>query len=428
MNILRKIYCRAYQTGFRCALPFLPYREPKILKTVGGAAKLIKNKGGRKVLIVTDAGITKLGLHENLVRQLGLQGVAYVIYDKTVPNPTFANVEEAYALYKSEGCDCLIGLGGGSSMDCAKAVGARAARPGKTIDRLMGKFKVFKKIPLLVAIPTTAGTGSEVTVAAVLTDSDTESKYPIYDFFLIPYYAVHDWRLTAGLPGSLTATTGMDALTHAVEAYIGRSTTKHTRKLSEDAVRLIHDNLYNAYLDGHDETARQNMLYASYLAGASFTQSYVGYVHGLAHALGGKYGTPHGFANSVILPHFLRAYGKAIEKKLAKLARITCEATVFDDDAAACEKFIRWVEEMNEKMDIPRYIEGINPADFDFMAGRADKEANPLYPVPVLMDKNELVKMYRVVCGNVRKHNFKKASEAGLGARDAHRTHVKKSS
>ncbi|MBR0133238.1 MAG: iron-containing alcohol dehydrogenase [Lachnospiraceae bacterium] len=428
MNTLKKAYCRVYQAGFRLALPLLPYREPKILKTVGGAAKLIRAKGGKKVMIVTDAGITKLGIHENLINQLKIQGVDYVIYDKTVPNPTFDNVEEAYALYKKEGCDCLIGLGGGSSMDCAKGVGARAARPKKTIDKLMGKFKVFKKIPLLIAIPTTAGTGSEVTVASVLTNSETQTKYPIYDFFLIPYYAVHDWRLTAGLPKHLTATTGMDALTHAVEAYIGRSTTKHTRKLSEDAVKLIHDNLYDAYLDGHNEKARQNILYASYLAGASFTQSYVGYVHGLAHALGGKYGTPHGLANSVILPHFLRAYGKAVEKKLAKLARITCEANVFDDDHAACEKFISWVEEMNEKMEIPRYIEGIDPADFDFMAGRADKEANPLYPVPVLMDKNELVKMYRVVCGNVREHNFKKASEAGLREHDAHRAHVKKSS
>ena len=343
MNILKRIYCRTYQAGFRLALPLLPYREPEILKTVEDAASLIKEKGGKKVLIITDSGITKLGLHKNLTEGLERQSVDYTVYDKTVPNPTFANVEEAYALYKTENCDCLIGLGGGSSMDCAKAVGARAARPKKHISRLMGKFKVFKKIPLFIAIPTTAGTGSEVTVASVLTDSDTQAKYPIYDFFLIPYYAVHDWRLTAGLPKSLTATTGMDALTHAVEAYIGRSTTKHTRILSKEAVKLIHDNLYRAYINGNDEEARQNMLFASYLAGASFTQSYVGYVHGLAHALGGKYGTPHGLANSVILPHFLHAYGKAIEKKLARLARVCGEANENDTDALACRNFINWV-------------------------------------------------------------------------------------
>ena len=399
MNILKKVYCRTYQAAFRLALPLLPYREPEILKRVDDAAALIREKNHKKVLIVTDAGIIKLGLEKNLVAQLTLKGIEYVIFDKTVPNPTFANVEEAYALYLSEGCDCLIGLGGGSSMDCAKAVGARAVRPNKTIDKLMGKFKVFRKIPLFIAIPTTAGTGSEVTVAAVLTNSETQSKYPIYDFNLIPYYAVHDWRLTSGLPGSLTATTGMDALTHAVEAYIGRSTTRHTRKLSEDAVKLIHDNLYAAYTDGSNEEARQNMLYASYLAGASFTQSYVGYVHGLAHALGGKYGTPHGLANSVILPHFLHAYGKAIEKKLARLARVCGEADETMNDTWAANNFIKWVESMNEKMNIPRFIEGINPDDFEFMAGRADKEANPLYPVPVLMDRNELVDMYRVVCG-----------------------------
>ena len=153
MKFMKKLYCRVYQTGFRAALPFLPYREPKILKTVGGAAKLLAGNGMKKVLIVTDAGITKLGLHENLVKQLKLQGVDHVIYDKTVPNPTFDNVEEAYAVFKNEGCDCLIGLGGGSAMDCAKAVGARAARPNKHISKMMGKFKVFKKIPLLIAIP-----------------------------------------------------------------------------------------------------------------------------------------------------------------------------------------------------------------------------------------------------------------------------------
>ena len=208
---------------------------------------------------------------------------------------------------------------------------------------------------------------------------------------------MHDYRLTTGLPRGLTSTTGMDALTHAVEAYIGRSTTAYTRRMSEKAVILIHDNLYAAYKDGSNKLARQNMLTASYYAGIAFTQSYVGYIHGLAHAMGGKYGTPHGLANSVILPHFLRAYGMSIEKKLARLARLTGEAGHWDSDAVACERFICWVESMNEKMGIPRYIDGIDPEDIPFLAGRADAECNPLYPVPVLMDKNQLEKMYYVV-------------------------------
>ena len=283
-------------------------------------------------------------------------------------------------------------------MDCAKAVGACIAHPGKDVSRLMGIFKVHRRIPLLIAIPTTAGTGSEVTLAAVLTDSDRGVKSPMYDFALIPAVAVHDWTLTEKLPRSLTATTGMDALTHAVEAYIGRSLSRYTREKIETCVTLIHEYLYRAYVNGSDREARQNMLTAAYCGGIALTQSYVGYIHGLAHALGGLYGTPHGLANSVIMPYFLKAYGKSAERKLARLARLTGEADPKDPDGLAAAKFIRWVEEMNRKMGIPEHIEGIDPKDYPFMAQRADREANPLYPVPMLMDRDVLEHMYHVVC------------------------------
>lgn len=398
MNIFKKIYCRIYQLGFRIAMPLLPYRDPLILRSVGELAEHLEKEGKRGVLVVTDADISRLGMTRSLEDALAAHNIACTVYDKTVPNPTFDNINEAAALFTAHGCDTLVGFGGGSSMDCAKAVGAKVVHPNKSIKQLMGIFKVHRRIPLLVAIPTTAGTGSEVTLAAVLTDSESGTKSPIYDFALIPSIAVHDWTLTEHLPRSLTATTGMDALTHAVEAYIGRSTSRYTRSRIEACVTLIHDNLYRAYENGSDREARQNMLTAAYYGGIALTQSYVGYIHGLAHALGGLYGTPHGLANSVIMPHVLKAYGRSAEKKLAKLARLIGEASPETPDGLASARFIAWIEDMNRKMGIPTYLEGISPKDFRFMAERADREANPLYPVPMLMDRRTLEYLYYVVC------------------------------
>lgn len=207
-------------------------------------------------------------------------------------------------------------------MDCAKGVGARVARPHKKISSMRGELKILKPIPLLIAVPTTAGTGSETTLAAVLTDERTHEKYALNDFVLIPRYAVLDPVLTEGLPPFITATTGMDALTHAVEAYIGKSNTAQTIEDSVAAVKLIFRNLERAYTDGSDMEARENMQKASFLAGAAFTRAYVGYVHAIAHSLGGEYGIPHGLANAVILPYVLEAYGSSVYMSLAELADI----------------------------------------------------------------------------------------------------------
>ena len=327
------------------------------------------------------------------------EGVSYCIYDRTVANPTIQNVEEARALYLEQGAEALIAFGGGSSMDCAKAAGARIVKPRQSIRRMKGLLKVHKKLPLLIAVPTTAGTGSETTLAAVITDSEKHHKYPINDVSLIPRYAVLDYHETMGLPKSITATTGMDALTHAVEAYIGRSTTKETRMMAEEAVHLIYQHLKAAYDDGQDKEARSGMLRAAYCAGVAFTKSYVGYIHAVAQSLGGQYGTPHGLANAVILPIVLRMYGPACEKKLARLAR---NAGVVDrkmKDREAAVSFIGWIQEMNDSMEIPRHFPEIQPEDIPVMAKHADKEGNPLYPVPVLMNRRELEQIYYEVKG-----------------------------
>ncbi len=394
MNIFKKIYCRVFQTAFRLALPVLPYRKPQIVGSVRELPDVIRGNHCSCVLIVTDSSIRSLGLTKRLEHTLGRAAIPFFIYDGTVANPTTINVAEALELYRDHACDAIIGFGGGSSMDCAKAVGACIARPKKTLAQMKGILKVRKKLPLLIAIPTTAGTGSETTLAAVITDAETRHKYAINDFPLIPKYAVLDPKVTLSLPPSITATTGMDALTHAVEAYIGRSTTYHTRRDALHAVQLIFENIDTVYADGRNVNARRDMLHASFYAGCAFTKSYVGYVHAVAHSLGGEYNVPHGLANAIILPMILESYGKCIHKKLHKLAIAAGIADKKMSDAEAAERFISAIKDMKHRFDIPDTIPEIKQEDIPRLARYADKEANPLYPVPVLMNASELELFY----------------------------------
>ena len=397
MNPIKKAFCRVYQAAFHAALPVLPYREPHIMRSVSEVPAELERLGKRSVLMITDPFLRKSGVTAKLEEALRKSGLNFAVYDGTRPNPTTENVAEAREIYLREGCDCLIAFGGGSSIDCAKALGARIAHPKRSLDSLKGDLRIFKKLPTLVAIPTTAGTGSEVTVTAVITDPVKKHKYTMNSFPLIPSHAVLDAEVTRSLPPHLTATTGMDALTHAVEAYIGRSTSRETRRLSCEAAKLIFENVERAYKDGNDLTARANMLTAAYKAGVSFSKSYVGYVHAIAHSLGGQYNIPHGLANSVLLPIFLEAYGKKIHKKLHELAVYTGISTENESHAEAAHKFIQTVRDMNSRMGIPEKLSGINKADIPAMAKRAGREGNPLYPVPVLMDSKELERFYHIV-------------------------------
>lgn len=411
MNTLRKIYCRAFQKAFHIAIPFLPYRKPKIAGSVKELPEIIMRHKCTHVLIITDGGIMKLGLTRRLEKALKEAGIPYTIYDKTVANPTTVNVREALELYHKEGCDAIIGFGGGSSMDCAKAVGACAVKPNQSLAQMKGILKVHKKLPLLMAVPTTAGTGSETTLAAVITDADTRYKYAINDFPLIPRYAVLDPKVTLSLPPFITATTGMDALTHAVEAYIGNSTTIDTRRDALKAVKLIFENIDIAYEHGDNIHARRNMLHASFYAGCAFTKSYVGYVHAVAHSLGGQYNVPHGLANAILLPLVLREYGSCIDKKLHRLAIAAGLADKNTPDHEAAELFIRAIEEMKERLGIVNIVKEIQETDIPKLAHYADKEANPLYPVPKLMDASELEKFYYMLMSLTSKENTSEAEK-----------------
>ena len=400
MNIFKKIYCRIYQAVFRILLPILPYREPKLLNSNDEVAKLLIQKNIKKVIIVTDKNLFDLGLSQELQGCLNKYDIQFVVFSDVVANPTTDNVEEALKVYLQQNCNAIIAFGGGSSLDTAKALGARVVRPKKSLTQMKGLLKVRKKLPLLIAIPTTAGTGSETTLASVIVDSKTRHKYAINDFSLIPHFALLDESLTFNLPPFVTATTGLDALTHAVEAYIGRSTTKNTRRNALDAVKLIFENLNKCYIDPKNAIARKNMLLASYKAGLAFTKSYVGYVHAIAHSLGGKYNVAHGFANAVILPVMLKKYGKKIYKKLYKMA---VYSGIVGNDVTfrtGAEQFIAKIEELNKSMNIANSISDIKREDILQLSKIADKEANPLYPVPVLYSYKELQEVYYKIMQN----------------------------
>ena len=397
MNLIQHICCRAYQGVFRAALPFLPYREPEILHRCEELPDTLKQHKIKKILIITDPGIVACGLMTKITSVLAKEKISYSVYDQTSANPTVRNVEEALALYQKEHCKALLAIGGGSAMDCAKALGARIACPKKTLGQLKGTLHVLHRIPLLIAVPTTAGTGSENTLAAVITDSEKKHKYVLNDFVLIPRYAILDAELTYSLPPHLTATTGMDALTHAVEAYIGRSTTKETREKALLAVKTIYQNIETAYHDGHNHAAREQMLNAAYLAGFAFSRSYVGYVHAVAHSLGGQYNIPHGLANAVLLPEVLESYGSCIHKKLHILGCAAGVCTEQDSIKAGAGKFIASIRTLNKNMGIPDFLSGIQESDIETMSVHAAKEANPLYPVPKLMTRRELEAFYRLM-------------------------------
>ena len=386
---LKKAYYRSFQVIMKYAMFLFDWSEPELLEGPGAVKRLpalIKSKGISKVLVVTDKGLMGLNLLDGLFGALTEAGVDYAVFDGVQPNPTIDNIEDARAMYLENGCEAVVAFGGGSPMDCAKAAAARVTNPKTSVRKMRGTLRVFHKPALIFAVPTTAGTGSETTVAAVVTDPSTHEKNAINDPKLRPKYAVLDPELTVGLPPHITSTTGMDALTHAVEAYIGRSNVRSTEAYAEKAVKLIFGNLEKVYANGKDIEGRNNMLKASYYAGMAFTRAYVGYVHAIGHNLGGMYGIPHGLAMSVILPYVLDYYGKTAQFRLARLAEISGACTLGSDETKAAA-FIQEIRDMNARMNIPDGFEQIKEEDIPTLVKRALKEANPLYPVPKIMNE-----------------------------------------
>ena len=396
---LETAWCRVFQGVLKIGNYFMGYRMPEYLEGPGQVRELgrfLREKGINDALVVTGSGMVRRGQVQPMLDGFGENGIRYTVQAFEKPDPTTEDVEVGYEAYQKNGCRAIVALGGGSRIDCAKGIAAKAVHPKKPVAAFHGLLKVHWPIPPLVAIPTTAGAGSETTVAAVITDGATHRKASINDPFLIPRYAVLDPELTVGLPPRTTAATGMDALAHAVEAYTnGTYNTKLENKLAREAVRLIHGNLRKAYADGADLEARQNMQRAAFYAGRAFTRGCVGYVHAVGHTLGGLYGIDHGTAMAALLPHVMRQYGPAVHKRLAELAEV-CGMSG-NSAAEKAEAFLRWIEEANREMGIPAGFAVIREEDIDRMIAWARKEANPLYPVPVVWSREDFRRLIETI-------------------------------
>lgn len=392
---------RAYRVNHRVmktVSAVMPFPQPVVLSGPGSVQKLAENiriRGLEHVLVVTDRVLLELGLVDGLRQALEANGVRHTVFADVQPNPTIENVEAGRAVYRQGGCDAIVGFGGGSPMDCAKIIGARVGNPFMSVRMMKGLFKVFLPIPPLFCVATTAGTGSETTIVGVITDAETHQKFAISDLKLMPKIAVLDPTLMVGLPPHITSSTGMDALTHAVEAFIGLNGNPYTDEKALEATRLVIANLERAYRDGSDLEARENMALASFYGGAAFTRVYVGYVHAIAHNMGGMYGVPHGLANAIILPLVLEFCRADAQPKLAALARAGGLGAPSQSEEALSHAFIERVKSMNQAMDIPSTIAELREDDIPLIARRALDEAHPEYPVPTIMTLGECETLIR---------------------------------
>lgn len=368
---------------------FIPIPQPTLLVGPGASGRLgqaIAGFGYSKILIVTDSIISKLGLLKGLTDELTVGGAQYVVFDEITPDAPIPLVEKGIEFYKSHGCDAIVAFGGGSSMDASKAI-AVAVNNDKPLRKLAGYFKGLHNPVKIYAVPTTAGTGSEVTVAAVISDPETHKKLVIIDPRIVPKMAALDPSLMTGLPAPITAATGIDALTHAVEAFVGNWTTPYSNAMALSAVGLIFENLRTAYKDGKNLAAREKMALASTYAGFAFTRANVGYVHAIAHQFGGLYHTPHGLANAIMLPYVLRYSAPAITDRLAQLAVRAKVGKEGEPADVLAGKFMDAVEQLNKDLGIPSYLEALRESDIPELAKAACWEAHTGYPVPRYMSQ-----------------------------------------
>ena len=388
MHALQRLYCRAFQAGLSLTARCLPWRAPQRVSGSGAVRRvpaLLREAGAGRPLLVTGPRLFAADIIAPVRAALAAADMPYEIFHAVESDPTDTTVEAVRAAYLAGGCDSLLAIGGGSPLDAAKAAGARLARPEKSLARMSGLLRVRRALPPLLAVPTTAGSGSETTIAAVVRDSASGRKYAISDLCLVPRWAVLDPQLLATLPAATMAACGFDALTHAVESFLCRSnTTKQSRALAAGAVRAIFASLEAAC--AHDEAACAVMLNASFDAGAAFTRSGVGYVHAIGHALGGLYHIPHGLAMATLLPHILADYGAAVDRRLAALARHAALCRADDNDAVAAAAFHGALQALAGRLAIPNGFSCIREADIPRLAALALAEANPLYAVPVLYD------------------------------------------
>ncbi len=373
-------------------LRLLPRNPPVVFKGANSALTLCEQvavMGYNKVIVVTDNFLGSSGILDGIKGTLDRLDVAFVVYDGVLPDPAFDQVQEGEAVIRAERCQAIIAVGGGSVLDAAKMMSMLHANPGP-LESFDGIQKSKKPGLPLFAIPTTAGTGSEITLAAIITDPISHRKIPIVDSKMIPGYIALDAEIMKGMPPGITAATGMDALTHAVESYLSKASTIATEEHARAAVRLIFKYLLHAYNEGGDIEARDGMALAAFYAGAAFTKTSVGYVHGIAHQLGRVCGTPHGNANAMVLPEVLAAYGDCVHRRLADLAIVAGIGEPTDSAASLAGKFIQAIIQMRKDMALPLLPRDLKAGDIPGIVDEAIAEAGSLYPVPRYMSEAEI--------------------------------------
>ncbi|GEM78936.1 iron-containing alcohol dehydrogenase [Vibrio superstes] len=377
-------------------LKMLPIPEPKLVEGQGAVsqiAELCLSLGIRHPLVVTDKVLVKLGVVDSIRTPLREAQISFSLFDDVDPDPGFEVVRNGVRQFVENHCDGIVAIGGGSPIDCAKAISA-CTKTNKDVSKLLGLMRVRRPIYPVIAIPTTSGTGSEGTVAAVISDHQARKKWAITDPFIVPKIALLDPNLLVGLPPQITAETGVDALTHAIESYISGYANNYSKQLSISAIQRIFRYLSVAVKDGNNLNARQEMARASYEAGLAFTRTYIGYVHAVAHQLGAFYHIPHGRANAIVLPSVLRFIATTDPKPVASLARaVGC--TMEDSDRENALAFIEKVEGLLTQLGIPDFVAELKIADISQIAKQAIDEAFGNYPVPVEMSEVQCQNMLK---------------------------------
>ena len=390
---------RAYQTWQKFLKTFVPFKQPEMYSGTGAVddinhVLLHKKHQVHNVLIVTGSQIYKKNLINPIFENLKRNGINYSVYSGCKPNPTAEQVEEGVLLYKKNRCEAIVAIGGGSVIDVAKCIGARAGNSKTPLSEMVGVMKVKNDIPLLIAIPTTAGSGSDASFTAELLDSKNKSKYSIVDPKLLPKYVILDPNLIIDLNKEQIAFSGMDALTHAIEAYLSKAHTMKSDRFAIDGAKLICDNLELAYSNNeHDKNAlklHENLLNGAHYAGLALSRAYAGFCHAISHAIGGKYNLPHGYLNAIILPYVLKAYGDSAIERLAKLAD-QIAYRISTNNTKKAEWLINRIESMNSYLGIKNNLKDvIDPKEIHALAARAYEEATPLYPAPKMLDIVEI--------------------------------------
>lgn len=361
-------------------------------------AKIIKDKEIKRVLVITDEILLGLGLLTPMLDRLAEEEIEFTVYKDVKPDPTFTIVNEALAVCKKNDAQAIIAFGGGSVLDTSKTVAASAANNYIDPRKLEGMMKVKKQPLPFIAIPTTAGTGSEVTIVAVVSDPDTHQKMTIVDPKLIASETILDPQITIGLPPHITSTTGLDAFTHAIEAYVSGFANQTTDELALKAIKLISQNIETTYNEPKNIEARQNLLLASMYAGEAFTRTYVGYVHAFSHNIGGKYGVPHGLANAVLLPYVMQDTKKEAQNRFAQIADVLEISNKTMNSSEKADAFIEYLFKLNQKLNIPKRLEAFDPKGIEQIIDGAFKEAHGTYPVPRYYTRAEAKVLLEKVC------------------------------